>query len=63
MEKYMDMISGGFAYDPVRLPLDQDPTETLYNKKTLDHIWETVNEAQNPYTRQWLDIKCVTPQT
>ena len=63
MEKYVDIISGGFSYEPVWLPLDQDPTDTLYNRKTLDRIWETANEARNPYTRQWLDIKCVTPQT
>jgi hypothetical protein len=62
-ERYMDMISGEFAYDPVRLPLDQDPTQVLYNRKTLESIWETEHEATNPYTRQWFDMKSAIPQT
>ena len=62
-EKYMDMITGELAYDPVRLPVEQDIAQALYNRKTLETIWETNHEAQNPYTRQWFDMKSVIPQT
>jgi len=62
-ERYMDMISGEFAYDPVRLPVEQDPTQALYNRKTLESIWESKHEAQNPYTRQWFDLRSAIPQT
>ena len=62
-ERYLDIITGEFAYDPVRLPLDQDPTQHLYDRKTLQTIWETEQNARNPYTRQWFDIKSVIPQT
>jgi hypothetical protein len=61
-DRYMDIISGEFAYDPVRLPLDQDPTQLLYNRKTLQTIWEIERHARNPLTRQWFDIKSVIPQ-
>jgi hypothetical protein len=62
-DRYMDIISGEFAYDPVRLPLDQDPTQLLYNRKTLQTIWETERHARNPLTRKWFDIKRAIPQS
>ena len=62
-DRYMDIISGEFAYDPVRLPLDQDPTQLLYNRKTLHTIWETERHARNPLTRKWFDIKRAIPQS
>jgi len=62
-EKYMDIISGDVAYDPVQLPLEQDPTQLLYNRNTLQNIWEIEQHARNPFTRQWFDIKSVIPQT
>ena len=62
-ERYLGIISGEFAYDPVRLPLNQDPTQRLYNRKTLQTIWETKQHARNPFTRQWFDVKSAIPQT
>ena len=62
-ERYLDIITCEFAYDPVRLPVDQDPTQSLYDRKTLEMIWETKCEAQNPYTRQWFNAKTAIPQT
>ena len=56
-EEYMDIITCEFAYDPVRLPRDQDATQSLYDRKTLETIWETRREAQNPFT------KSAIPQT
>ena len=61
-ERYLDVITWEFAYDPVRLPVDQDPTQSLYDRKTLEMIWETKCEAQNPYTRQWFNAKTAVPQ-
>ena len=37
-EKYMDAITCAFAYDPVRLPLNQDASQSLYNRKTIEII-------------------------
>jgi hypothetical protein len=62
-DRYMDIFSGEFAYDPVRLPLDQDPTQLLYNRKTLHTIWKTERHARNPLTRKWFDIKRAIPQS
>ena len=62
-ERYRDIITGEFAYDPVRLPVEQDPNQFLYNRKTLQAIWETERDARNPFTRKWFDIKSVIPQT
>ena len=62
-DMYLDIITGEFAYDPVRLPVEQDPTQLLYNRKTLQTIWETERDARNPLTRQWFDIKSAIPQT
>jgi hypothetical protein len=62
-ERYMDIISGDVAYDPVRLPLEQDPTQLLYNRNTLQNIWEIEQHARNPFTRKWFDIKSAIPQT
>ena len=62
IEKYIDIITDDFAYDPVRLPIDQDPTQAIYNRKTLETIWESAHHARNPFTRQWFHIKSVIPQ-
>ena len=62
-EKYMDVITCEFAYDPVRLPLDQDASQSLYNRKTIEIIWETKCQAENPFTKQWFTAKSVIPQT
>jgi len=59
----MDIISGEFAYYLVRLPIEQEPTQAFYNRKTLESIWETKHQAPNPYTRQWFEMKSVIPQT
>jgi len=50
-----------FAHDPVRLLLQRDPTQSLYNRKTIETIWETRQQAHNPFTREWFDIKRVIP--
>jgi hypothetical protein len=62
IERYMDIITADFAYDPVRLPIDQDRTQTIYNRKTLEKLWETTNQASSPFTREWFHIKSVIPQ-
>lgn len=61
-ERFIDSISREFAYDPVKLPLQQDPTQSLYNRKTLETIWDTKQQPQNPFTRQWFDRRSVIPQ-
>lgn len=63
-ERYMDVITYEFAYDPVKLPLDQDPTQSLYNRKTLETIWENkpIGQAENPITKRWFNAKTVIPQ-
>jgi hypothetical protein len=43
--------------------IPSDPTQALYDRKTLERIWETKHETTNPYTRQWFDMKCSIPQT
>lgn len=62
-DKYKDVIYYEFAYDPVRLPLDQDPTQSLYDRKSLETVWETKRHAQNPLTKQWFNAKSAIPQT
>jgi len=62
-ERYIDMISGDFLYDPVRLPPDQDSSQNIYNRKTLETIWETTHSALSPYTRQCFHVKNAIPQT
>ena len=62
-EWYLDIITCEFAYDPVRFPVDQDPTQSLYDIKALEMILETKCEAQNPYARQCFNAKTVIPQT
>ena len=44
----IEIISGDFVYDPMRLPIDQDPTQHIYNRKTLETIWETTHHAEIP---------------
>lgn len=61
-ERYIDIISGEVSYDPVQLPPEEDPTQLLYDRKTLQTIWETEHHAKNPLTRQWFDIKSAIPQ-
>ena len=60
-EDYVDSIVQDFAYDPVKLPFAQDPCQVLYNRRTLETIWD--NDAINPYTRQSFHILDVIPQT
>jgi hypothetical protein len=38
IERYMDIITADFSYDPVRLPIDQDRTQTIYNRNTLEKL-------------------------
>jgi len=61
-EEYLDMLCQEFAYDPVRLPLSEDPAQVLYNRTTLETIWDAKHEAVNPFTRRPLDISNVIPQ-
>ena len=62
-EEYLDVLFQEFAYDPIRLPHAEDPAQLLYNRRTLETIWVTKHEADNPYTRQPFNIKNVIPQT
>ena len=62
IERYMDIITADFAYDPVRLPIDQDRTQTIYNRNTLEKLWDTTNQPSSPFSREWFHIKSVIPQ-
>ena len=62
-EEFVDIVVQEFAYDPVRLPSAEDPSQVLYNRRTLETIWETKQGAINPYTRQPFYIFNVIPQT
>ena len=57
-EEYVDMLVQEFAYDPIRLPLAEDPAQVLYNRRTLETIWDAKHDAVNPFTRQPFDISC-----
>lgn len=61
-EEHVDQLLQEFAYDPIRLPLKNDPTQVLYNRRTLETIWDAKHEALNPFTRQPFDIKDAIPQ-
>jgi hypothetical protein len=50
-EEFVDILVQNFAYDPIRLPISEDPSQVLYNRRTLETIWDTKQDAINPYTR------------
>jgi hypothetical protein len=52
-----------FAYDPIRLVILDDPSQVLYNRRTLETIWDTKQDAINPYTLQPFHIRNAIPQT
>ena len=56
LEEFVDDLLNEFAYDPLRLPVTEDPAQMLYNRRTLKKIWDSAHKAVNPYTRQPLDI-------
>ena len=62
-QRYVDVLLQEFAYDPVRLPPEEDPAQVLYNRTTLENIWDEKHETVNPFTRQPFDISNVIPQT
>jgi hypothetical protein len=62
-EEFVDIVVQEFAYDPIRLPSAEDPSQVLYNRRTLETIWDTKQDAINPYTRQPFYIFNVIPQT
>ena len=57
LEEYLDVVFQEFAYDPIRLPVAEDPAQLLYNRRTLETIWVTKHEAVNPYIRQPFHVK------
>ena len=61
-EEYFDSLVQEFSYDPVRLPITKDPTQVLYNRGTLETIWDMKHEVVNPFTRQPFDISDAIPQ-
>lgn len=61
-EEYVDILVQEFAYDPIRLCATEDPAQVLYNRRTLETIWDTKYEAVNPFTRQPFDINNSIPQ-
>ena len=63
LEEYVDILVQEFSYDPVRLPLTEDPAQVLYNRRTLETIWDAKLDAINPFTRQPFDINHVIPQS
>ena len=62
-ELYVDMLVQEFSYDPIRLPLQEDHAQVLYNWKTLETIWDEKHDALNPFTHQPFDISHVIPQS
>ena len=50
-EEYVDMLVQEFAYDPIRLPLAEDAAQMLYNRKTLETIWDSKHDVFDPFTR------------
>ena len=61
-EEFVDTLVNEFTYDPIRLPLRDDPAQVLYNRRTLEKIWDTKHSAVDPYTRQPFDISYAIPQ-
>lgn len=61
-EDYVDQLVQEFAYDPIRLPLTNDPAQVLYNRRTLENIWDAKHEALNPFTRLPFNISDAIPQ-
>jgi len=49
LEEYLDLVFQEFAYDPIQLPLAEDPTQVTYNRRTLETIWVTKHDAINPF--------------
>lgn len=63
-EEYVDALFGEFAYDPIRLPLPEDRAQNVYNRRTLENIWDAKHdEAGDPFTRQPFDIRHAIPQS
>jgi len=62
-EVFVDIVVKEFAYDPIRLSSAEDPSQVLYNRRTLEKIWDTKQDAINSYTRQPFYIFNVIPQT
>lgn len=62
-ERYVDVLLQEFVYDPVKLPCTEDLAQVLYNRTTLENIWDTKHEAVNPFTHQPFDISNIIPQT
>lgn len=62
-EEFVDGLVAEFIYDPIRLPLTEDTAQILYNRRTLEKIWDSKQVAVNPYTRQPFDIRNAIPQT
>lgn len=60
-EEYVDILVQEFAYDPIRLCPTEDRVQVLYNRRTLETIWDTKYEAVNPFTRQPFDINNSIP--
>ena len=61
-DEYVDQLVQEFAYDPIRLNVEEDSAQVLYDRKTLERIWDSRQDAVNPYTRQPFDINRVVPQ-
>jgi hypothetical protein len=60
---YVDILLQEFSYDPNPLPLAEDPAQVLYNRRTLETIWDAKHDVVNPLTRQPFDINYVIPQS
>ena len=61
-EEFVDDLLNEFAYDPLRLPVTEDPAQMLYNRRTLEKIWDSEHNALNPFTRQPFDNSHAIPQ-
>lgn len=62
-EEFVDILVQNFAYDPIRLPISEDPSQILYNRRMLETIWDSKRDAINPYTRQPFNIGNAIPQS
>lgn len=61
-DEFVDTLVQDFAYDPIRLSMEEDPVQMLYDRKTLERIWDTKHDAVNPYTLQPFNISNAVPQ-
>ena len=61
-DEYVDSLVQDFAYDPIRLDVEEDPAQVLYDHTTIERIWDTKHDIVNPCKCQPFDINRAVPQ-